>query len=205
MASTFYASADGTVFHPVSDEARRCAHDSSMARERLAQKLAQRKAAQETEEEQNNAGELETKSDSSSSSTVGAPVVENNVNDELALRQVENRLRAQQQSKAAVAQRKQDRRLAQDTRFFKGNTKAIPSNYVRKADVADNKHARAIVHHTGRSVARLIALFTVCCVCHSLGGYLMCYVVVVLQSLRDGGISTISTRTPCERSSVETL
>ena len=33
--------------------------------------------------------------------------------------------------------------------FFKGTSKAIPSTYVRKADHADNKHARAIVHHTG--------------------------------------------------------
>ena len=50
--STFYASADGTVFHPVSDEARRCAHDSSKARERLALKLARRRAKEREEKEE---------------------------------------------------------------------------------------------------------------------------------------------------------
>ena len=32
--------------------------------------------------------------------------------------------------------------------YAKGNSKAIASQYVRKQDVADNKHKRAIVHHT---------------------------------------------------------
>jgi len=155
MASTFYASADGTVFHPVSDEARKCAHDSSVARERLAQKLARRKAKKDQDAATagaNNGPPSEQAEPASNDNFAPAPGPLNNDDNEIAIRRIENRLRTQQQSAAAVERRRHQRDLVEDARFHRGNTKALPSSYVYKPGAADNKTARAIVHHTGRCV-----------------------------------------------------
>ena len=183
MASTFYASADGTVFHPVSDEAMACAHDSARARERLKQKLARRKEQQLQDEAKAAGVDLESvdasdapppplpnsNSDATASPTPNANANPNanpnasasasgtetetgnadNADAELALRRIDQRLRSQRDTKAAVAERQHNRGLASDHRFFKGTSKALPSNYVYKPGPAENKHARAIVHHTG--------------------------------------------------------
>lgn len=151
--STFYASADGVVFHPVSNEARRCAHDSTQARDRLAKKFASRKQKQALERKVANGND--TTDVSQNSPVEGVPLSSDH---DLTSRRLHDQQLRQKHHKTAVEQRKHDRGLAQDTRFYKGTTKAIPSNYVYKPGAAENKHARAIVHHTGR----YILLYSLC-------------------------------------------
>ena len=57
--------------------------------------------------------------------------------------------RMQQKMESRAARATQHGVLARSMLRFKGTSKAIASTYVYKAGAADNKHARAVVHHAG--------------------------------------------------------
>jgi len=57
--------------------------------------------------------------------------------------------RMQQKMESGTARAAQHGVLTRSMLRFKGTSKAIASTYVYKAGAADNKHARAVVHHAG--------------------------------------------------------
>lgn len=153
----FYATSGGVVFEPFLDEGRQCAHDKTEARERLAKKLANRRgnaaAAHDTPEAQQ-ADDAVAPVVSSDDTTVVTTVY----NEQTAaaaereqVRLLETQLRNVHLDLESVhEQNKNNKFLAREAMLNKkGESKAIPSNYVYQPSPADNAAKRAIVHHTG--------------------------------------------------------
>jgi hypothetical protein len=139
MAPIFVATAGGVVFD--STEAAtisRKSHDSKSVRNRLKNKLAEQRAAEAAtrcpDEDQEVVDER------------GVAVVADT--DEIAL--IEDKFREDLKLRKAIRDQQEDNKLlARLAADAKGNSKAIPSQYVYKPDAADNAAKRAIVHHTG--------------------------------------------------------
>ena len=154
----FYATAEGVVFEPLSAEAKRCAHDSKKARDRLSQIVACRREKEEKErrkalkaqrelqaattQEANNSGKEDYNSEEDT--TLGTST-------ELDIRRIEEQLKATEiRIDSLNKERDYNKYLADSAKFAKnGDSKAIPSNYVYQPSPADNAEKRAIVHHTG--------------------------------------------------------
>jgi hypothetical protein len=171
--STFYATEEGVIYHPVSEEAKRVDHDVEQARERLANilKVRQKGRAKNTGPRSG----LTTKTTATGPATAstsgdygnpesgseeeyepnhesGTEAAEAATAAPLAIRQIERQLRTG--SNQEVADRDQDKMnklLARSAAHAKkgGGAKALPSQYVHKPQAADNAAKRAIVHHTG--------------------------------------------------------
>lgn len=140
----FYATAEGVIFEPFSEEAERAEHDSKDARERLSHKFAARRDAAAAEEphEQDDGweDEEEKKSDAPESSST----------ELIDIRRHEHQLlKANLNAKLQQQQRATNKILGRQMARTKGNSKAIASNFVHKEKAADNPAARAIVHHAG--------------------------------------------------------
>lgn len=147
----FYATSSGVIFEPLSKEAKRMDHDAGQARNRLRQKLEERREQQQAEaeefwaqEEHDAAGEYN-----------GEDVSDNNKDNacrDLEVLEIEQRLREQRVTLENIdKQNNYNKFLAQQHRMNKRGieSKAIPSQYHYKPDEADNAAKRAIVHHTG--------------------------------------------------------
>jgi hypothetical protein len=142
VGGTFFATAGGVVFDPLSAEAKSLAHDSARARERLSSIVAQRKEEEKKQNKNNNYDEK----DEVDIDDADIPYQETDIE----VRRIEDRVRAATLEVAKLEQENQDRKLlARIAAVEKGNTKAIPSQYVYKQDVADNAAKRAMVHHAG--------------------------------------------------------
>ena len=141
VGGTFFATAGGVVFDPNSAEAKGCVHDSARARERLSSIVAQRKEEQKEQNKNDKNNNEEKEVDEADIPYHETAIV---------VRRIEDRVKAAIREVAAKEQENFDRKLlAKIAAVEKGNTKAIPSQYVFKQDVADNAAKRAVVHHTG--------------------------------------------------------
>lgn len=158
----FYATSGGVVFdEPFSEEGRQCAHDKTEARERLAKKLANRRGkAHSRLEQQQQQDVVDTVApivNSDAATTTVVTTVHNEQTEAAAaaaeleqLRLLETRLRSAHLDLESVHEQNMNNKfLAREAMLNKrGESKAIPSNYVYQPSPADNATKRAIVHHT---------------------------------------------------------
>jgi hypothetical protein len=139
MAPTFVATAGGVVFD--SNEAAtisRKTEASQAVRNRLKHKLAEQRAAEVAAADHSYDQEVVDER--------GIAVVAET--DEIAL--LEDKFRKDLLLRQAIRDQAEDNKLlARLAAEAKGNSKAIPSQYVYKPDTADNAAKRAVVHHTG--------------------------------------------------------
>jgi hypothetical protein len=139
MAPTFVATAGGVVFD--STEAAtisRKTEASQAVRNRLKHKLAEQRAAEAAAADHTNDQEVVDER--------GIAVLAET--DEIAL--LEDKFRKDLLLRQAIRdQAEDDKLLSRLAAQAKGNSKAIPSQFVYKPDAADNSAKRAIVHHTG--------------------------------------------------------
>jgi hypothetical protein len=146
----FYATEEGILYLPASEEAEKIGHDVEEARERLSNLLKNRKLEREKNGEklvsvvEKKDGEAESSDDEEDARKFVDP------STDLAIRRIEQQLRVgTNQALADRDQAKMNRLLARSAMMAKGNSKAISSTYVHKEKHADNAAARAVVHHTG--------------------------------------------------------
>lgn len=143
----FYATSSGVIFEPLSKEAKRMDHDSGHARNRLRQKLDERR-----EQEQAQAEEFWDQEDGEYNMHTTDECGDTSSCTDLELAQIEQQLREQRITLENIdKQNDYNKFLAQQHRMNKKGigSKALPSQYHYKPDEADNAAKRAIVHHTG--------------------------------------------------------
>ena len=159
----FYATAEGVVFEPLSTEAKRCEHDGKKARDRLSAKIAKRRINEEKERLASRTAAKESRFTGTTATEVNhhhgnnsATSEENRVTSKTystktEIQRIEEQLqRSEIRSNQIKKERDNNKFLADNAKFAKkGDSKAIPSNYVYQPSPADNAEKRAIVHHTG--------------------------------------------------------
>mmetsp|Transcript_2870 Transcript_2870/g.4627 ORF Transcript_2870/g.4627 Transcript_2870/m.4627 type:complete len:218 (-) Transcript_2870:572-1225(-) len=144
MAPIFVATSGGVVFESgdaaSTDRKKNHKHDNKSVRNRLAVKLAKQR---EEAEAANN-----TSISSKRTEEISSAVALNVETQEIA--RIEDQLRTDLRDRQVLRDQAEDNKLlARLAADKKGNSKAIPSQYVYKPDAADNAAKRAIVHHTG--------------------------------------------------------
>jgi hypothetical protein len=143
----FYATAGGVVFDSTAAqevETFNRVHDSKDARDRLSDKLAELKLA---EQEHSNSDINSNNNNNTTDALSEERVVDAK---ELAVLRTEDRLQMDLKAMEALRNQQEDNKLlARIQASSKGKSKAIASQFVHKQDAADNAEKRAIVHHTG--------------------------------------------------------
>jgi len=142
----FYATAEGVVFEPFSTEGTKCAHDSQKARDRLSRKIALRR---ETEAHERLLKHPDPPPDENPNiRNVHTP----NSHQELEIRDIQEQMQSLGDQHAKLRNEWDYQKFLSDSAKYankKGDSKALPSNYVYPPSPADNAEKRAIVHHTG--------------------------------------------------------